>query len=905
MEQLFCLRSESSPHFTGTAVAAKSVTANAPKLHFDTHGRHVHSFVVKGKGARAFVSTDAPPGQRPVRRLDTGEALPVNPTAVFFTPQPGNPDPSDQPYTYGSDYSLSSSGATGPSNYNGGGGAITSADFLADGRSETVSAERCNGPDICLMLRYPDGSYSRWWDSGLTFDQVDGNAANRIVLTTADFSGNGKPQLAMAYETDNYEVNLATFSVNANESQTLPFTQTGITNLGQLLVNTSDGNIRQSFAIASGDFGDTGVQEVAVAYNDALPIYPSYSQTQVSIYGIQSGQLTGEGGFVYATNAYYVSMATGHVLRGPDSSQGDDIVLGTGYPSYQYVSEFSLTDTNNSFSENNFVGYETNSVGQYKTDLTDANIQVATGDLQGDGGDDVVVAQTGDENPGPVDDYAPIELMTLTSSPSDSSLSVVHSTAVCCSTGPNYSGQFSLAVSDTQPIDPNAQYSSITPQIVLAADVASDDSPSVNGQSCVYVECLEVVTYPADFQGPQYPYGQDNLQYFPLANEDQTTYLPQNDEASRTAFALTDPTGDSLTLGQPRQLIASGTAVPLVVLRAPPVHFDQFGQQSYDVNNCFGSNLGTCGFSSSFSDSQNTTFTTDVNQTDSWAASATVSGGISYAGFDVEASLQGRYGNNFSKDTNSSVNTQVTVQVNANVDDYVFFRKTDYVVEEYPIYGAGNTTPGHPNAYVAVVTGVDTSYAFETTGPGSTTAPALDNVHQPGNLLSYPYYFPPGNGEPAQSIDDNPEVPPSNSGGSAISTPFPSISIGQTGSASGQDSFANQTGQTISNTQTDGYTLTASVGYEQEGVPIKAKVEGSYQYDQSNFQSQSSTFGTTMQIDWNTGSLNRSIPGTNYTMRPYLYWSKEGALVLDWEVLLPTSNNGVPNLLGADVRPPG
>ncbi|HZT97278.1 MAG TPA: hypothetical protein VFB34_10640, partial [Chloroflexota bacterium] len=380
---------------------------------------------------------------------------------------------------------------------------------------------------------------------------------------------------------------------------------------------------------------------------------------------------------------------------------------------------------------------------------------------------------------------------------------------------------------------------------------------------------------------------------FPLANQDESTYLPQNDEAARTAFALTDPTGDSLTLGPPRQYIAGGTNVPLVILRAPPVHFDQFGNQSYDVNNCFGSNLGTCGFSSSFSDSQQTTFSTDVTQTDSWEASATVSGGISYAGFDVEASLQGRYGNNFSHDSTSSVNTQVTVQVNANVDDYVFYRKTDYVVEEYPIYGAGNTS-GQPNAYVAVITGVNTTYNFENTGPGASDAPMMDTIHQTGNLLSYPYYNPAGQAEPSNSIDDNPEVASSSSGNPVVSTPFPSISFGETGSASGQDSFANQTGQTISNTQTDGYTLTASVGYEQEGVPVKAKVEGSYQYDQSNFQSQSSSFGTTMQINWNTGNLNKSIPGTNYTVMPYLYWNRSGALVLDWEVQLPTSNSGVP-----------
>jgi hypothetical protein len=694
--------------------------------------------------------------------------------------------------------------------------------------------------------------------------------------------------VALAYETNNYVVNLATFSVDANPSQSQPFVQTAITTVGQLLVNTATGNIRQSFAITKGDFAGNGLQEVVVGFDSPLPAFPSFSQAQISIYGMQSGQLTAEGGAVVPTNPYYLSLAAGRVLRGPAATQGDNLVVATGYPTSQQVNVFSLTLSNGSFSPNQGYEYQTNSTGQFKSDLTDANIQVATGDLRANGGADIVVAQTDDENAGPNEDFAPVEVITLGSSPSDSSLYQLNSTAFCCSTGPNFSGQFSVAVSDVQPIDPNARFSTIAPQIVIAADVTN-----TTDSQCPYSDCLEVITYPPDLQGPGRPWRQNGLQFFPLAGQEETSYLPGSSEVSRTAFTLTDPNGDSLTLGPPTQHIVNGVAVPLVVLRAPPVHFDQFGTNTYDVNGCFGSNLGTCGFSSSFSDSQQSTFTTDVNQTDSWQASATVSGGVSYAGFDVEASLQGRYGMNFSNENNSSVNTQVTVQVNANVNDYVFFRKTDYVVLEYPIYGVGRTTVGQPDAYVAVITGVDTSYAFENTSPGSTVAPSLDNIHQQGNLLSYPYYFPSGTAEPSNSIDDNPEVSPSTNGASTTSTPFPSISIGQTGSASGQDSFANQTGQTISNTQTYGYTVTASVGYEQEGVPIKAKLEGSYQYDASNFQSQSSSFGSTMQLNWNTGSLNRAVPATNYTMRPYLYWNRAGALVLDWEVELPTSNNGV------------
>ena len=370
---------------------------------------------------------------------------------------------------------------------------------------------------------------------------------------------------------------------------------------------------------------------------------------------------------------------------------------------------------------------------------------------------------------------------------------------------------------------------------------------------------------------------------------------PPASDMSLTSFALSDANGDSVSLGAPRQYIANGTAVPLVILRAPPIHFDQFGNKTYDVNNCYGANLGSCGFTSSYADTKEVTFSTDVMQTDSWEVSSTVTGGFSGFGADISASLEGHYGANFSNDNQNSTDSTVTVQVTARVDDYAFFRKTDYVVMEYPVYGAG-AAPGQPFAYVAVVTGVDTSYEFETTGPGSTVAPTLDSLHQTGNLLSYPYYLPAGQGEPTRSIDDNPEIstPNHDTPGSATSTPFPAIGIGVNGSASGQDKFSSLSGQTVSNTHSDGYSVSADAGYSAEGVGITAKVEGSYKYDQSNFQSEASTFGKTMEIDWTTANLNKDITGTSYSVRPYLYWSRVGALVLDWEVQLPTQNNGVP-----------
>jgi hypothetical protein len=62
----------------------------------------------------------------------------VNSTAVFFTPSPGTSQPTDQPWTFDSSYNLSGAGPSSSNNSLTGEGAIASADFLGDGRQETV-----------------------------------------------------------------------------------------------------------------------------------------------------------------------------------------------------------------------------------------------------------------------------------------------------------------------------------------------------------------------------------------------------------------------------------------------------------------------------------------------------------------------------------------------------------------------------------------------------------------------------------------------------------------------------------------------------------------------------------------------------------------------------------------------
>ena len=126
--------------------------------------------------------------------------------------------------------------------------------------------------------------------------------------------------------------------------------------------------MRESFDIATGDFAGNGVQEVAVAW--VAPYTTGVSSLAVSIYGMRSGQLANVGGYQLQNGPFSVSIATGHVLAGPNMSPGDDIVVGASYPTAQYAFVWNLArGSDGTFDENSLQAYQTTLTDVNKTHL--------------------------------------------------------------------------------------------------------------------------------------------------------------------------------------------------------------------------------------------------------------------------------------------------------------------------------------------------------------------------------------------------------------------------------------------------------------------------------------------------------------------------------------------------------
>jgi len=135
--------------------------------------------------------------------------------------------------------------------------------------------------------------------------------------------------------------------------------------------------------------------------------------------------------------------------------------------------------------------------------------------------------------------------------------------------------------------------------------------------------------------------------------------------------------------------------------------------------------------------------------------------------------------------------------------------------------------------------------------------------HEVGNLLSYP------------SNTDFPTY----SGNLATVKPGTGFNVGSGGTLNFSMTFTDFTSSGTSETRTFGLEVNASAEYY--GVGLEAKGT----YNSSEITSHTSTAQSEISYISNlTTPLNPQFSDANYTMTPYVYWSKNGALTLGYSV---------------------
>lgn len=657
---------------------------------------------------------------------------------------------------------------------------------------------------------------------------------NRVCLAAGNFTGSGSDDFVLGFvDSTTQQLVLKWYTVvngtSATQvaSRTVPKDSTGTTQV-------SLGYVLNSFHMVSGDFDHDGNDELAVAYLAPGTTNQQYiTYFHIAVFDLSGGQMVFKGNRLVVNNsdAVHCSLAAGNLSGTNKDDLAFAISSGSGSTRVGLVSVDMTQGYNGVVTA---VGTPLNIFGFQGQSYIPS---LAAGDLNGDGTDEVVLA-----------DGREVKVIRVTNPGMTYSNAWIGQTAAASGTitYPN-SG---LAVADVDR-DGKAEI------FIMGSESTTNTERFI----------LDMIRVPASL----YPW--TNVAAKTIYTWDNTYFqFPSNGQypARRYAFVPGDFDGKTFTVGTGTMYFKPNIVQPLVILNTPPVHFDILDSTQYDVNKCYQGSA--CDFKSIYNTSNNTQInvTTTINQ--DWSVSARLSAGGNFGIVDVGGYMGAKYGEKYSNVSGSSTTVNISTQVVATDDDYIYAMVNNFYVWEYPIYRKGQFM-GH----ILSVTPVNVDNQWFPSKSWS----ALSYIpnHEVGCILSYKDY---------PSFQDNPDLQ------ERIKASYTGNSFLLNGSNNTFDWSLNYTDVT-SNSASTQKDINVEVGGEVGTYGIKLEVSGTY--DQSSISSYTSTVTNNLLIQAHMGGgLNASIGEVNYTVTPYTYWANNGALVLDYAATpeLPVNNGGTP-----------
>ncbi len=326
------------------------------------------------------------------------------------------------------------------------------------------------------------------------------------------------------------------------------------------------------------------------------------------------------------------------------------------------------------------------------------------------------------------------------------------------------------------------------------------------------------------------------------------------------AFVLGDFNGDNFRLGKGRYFRRSAVSQPVIVLNAPPIHFDQFGDALFDVNGCY--NGQSCAFESSYLSSTTASMKTSTSVSSAWSASIEVEGSVTADYGVIEASVEGsvkaKYGERFSKYKSSGTRLEISTQVSAIEDDQIYATVSDYDIWEYPVY--------EKDSLIAHLISV-TPTILENRWFPSKSFNAYDYLpdHEVGNVLSY--------------REMRPEL-------SSVSQTITSDAFTLSANSSNKWTINQQSFRESGSSFEQRIGLEASLKVETEakfkvfGGSAAVTVEGDY--DNKSLETHRTRISEEIEIEVSMGGVDESLGEVKYSVNPYCYWAKNGSLVVDY-----------------------
>lgn len=330
------------------------------------------------------------------------------------------------------------------------------------------------------------------------------------------------------------------------------------------------------------------------------------------------------------------------------------------------------------------------------------------------------------------------------------------------------------------------------------------------------------------------------------------------------ALALGDFNGDRIRLGSPARYQVTNILQPMVILNAPPIHFDIFNGVVYDLNSCYNGN--NCDFYSLYEKVTNQSVEVQSEVHRDWGVSASLSGGGSILGLGVKASMTANYGEKFQRTSNSSQTVTVGIQVTATEDDYIYATVADYDVWEYPIF----TDSGYQGNMLVMFPLLKENRWFPAKSwSGSSYKPN----HEVSNILSYYAY--------TDSLEQNEEMAIRIKG--SLNESF--VLNGNSNIDWYQTFTEFQQNQSLSSRK-----VGLEVGATVSGWGIEVGVNGNYSQEEISTHTTSVTEQISLKV--HLDNINMNLGEVSYLVTPYSYWAKNGALVIDYAVRPEISNPG-------------
>jgi len=723
---------------------------------------------------------------------------------------------------------------------------VITGDFNGDSADDLIGV--WEGPDQSINMIIPgiDKGQLNWTTSNVMTVPgvkliVDPSFQTQSWLRLAGghFDDDPEEEFLLAYWAEDSSVTIRLFDTNGT------LTPTETASISDVFLPTDGGDMaRRSarFAIATGDLDGDFTDEIILAAGQLIPpgtggcdsdggcwkvvvfVYDYNADTgQITRINLPENELTlFEKTSRSSVWLKHIGVATGDF----DGDTFDEIAVGIHQSDNEAFGQWYVTtiDVAEDLSSINNVS-PTDQIHQTRGN-TGFPMCLVTGDLDRDGDDELLYAAR-----------------TLQIFDWDGDLNRQQISGASLGSRPGNGSHRILALADLDADNSVAQGDSVwSPEIVVIRNVEINSGIDPDGEILMKVF--------------KYTPGEFNLQ-------ELASYQGEFSESSSPRFiyvAAGDFGNNGVRVGRPQRFTKTDIVEPLVILNAPPTHFDVFNGTDFDITQCYGSN--NCDFRATYETQTERTIEMDTEFHSDWSVGAKVSGGfeIPIIEVGVKAELETRYGQGFSRYKRNRQTFQVNKTIDASADDWIYAVIADYDIWEYPLY-LGSELQG----YISVVVPNTRERAWF----DSKSFSALSYIppHEVGNILSYQEIAQP---EENSAVD--------------LAVRW------DTGDRITLNNNSNATWSLTAETETETSTSHSESkfigGKVSFSVPFKfiPDVEISGDYSNESISTYTSKVRDRKGLSVHFEGIDLSFGNTRYAVTPYAYWAKNGALVLDYAV---------------------